>query len=335
MYILAIESSCDDTSGAIVENGSKVISCVTESQRRLHNQFGGVVPEVAARGHLDSIFRVMRKTLEHANININKIDAVAVTFTPGLIGPLLVGVNFAKGFALARGIPVIGVNHIKAHVAANYIENSELTPPFLCLVVSGGHTSLIKIINYTEFILIGQTRDDAVGEVFDKIARNLGLGYPGGAALDKLAEIGNNQKFKFTIPRLDNLDFSFSGMKTKAMQYMQNAQNFDSEAFKNDLAASVRETIVKYLTQNLILAAGILNIKKISVAGGVASNSYLKKKIYEMCIKKGLEFYAPSPKYCTDNAAMIGIQGYFEYINGNISDLKLNAYASGSPESKI
>ncbi|MDR2074028.1 MAG: tRNA (adenosine(37)-N6)-threonylcarbamoyltransferase complex transferase subunit TsaD [Oscillospiraceae bacterium] len=321
MKILAIESSCDDTSAAVVRDGRCVLSMHTVSQEQFHSKFGGVVPEIASRKHLNSIYEVTEIAIEKAMISeTTGLDAVAVTCTPGLVGSLLVGINFAKGFALSLGIPLIAVNHLKAHAAACYIENLGLSPPFLCLIVSGGNTCIYDVKSFTNFNLVGSTRDDAAGEIFDKIARRMGIEYPGGPFLEKMASGGNELKFSFPIPKLKEFDFSFSGLKTYAINQVKNLKYSDF----HDFSASLMFSVSKYLSDVLICAAEKLNRDQVAVAGGVASNSYLKKAINLECKKRNLKFHFPSKKYCGDNAAMIGVQGYYEFISGSKAELDLN-----------
>ncbi|BED91861.1 MAG: tRNA (adenosine(37)-N6)-threonylcarbamoyltransferase complex transferase subunit TsaD [Candidatus Improbicoccus pseudotrichonymphae] len=333
MKILAIETSCDDTSVAVVEDGKHVVYMKTVSQHNAHKLFGGIVPEIASRKHLDVIYDLTREVLQSLDTNIEnslkQVGAIAVTFTPGLTGSLLVGLNFAKGICLANNIALVGVHHLKAHVAANYIDNKGIKPPFLCLLVSGGHTCIVKAENYIKFRVIGKTRDDAVGEVFDKITRISDI--PDCLNIDMMAKDihEENKEIKFTIPKLENFDFSFSGMKTQAINYIKSKKKAGEVAF------NLRHTVFKYLTEKLLEAAKKNNCNKVAISGGVASNLYLREMILKECRKNKIDFYAPEPKYCTDNAAMIGVQGYFEFINGNISQLDLNAYDSKSEIAKM
>ncbi|MDR1240259.1 MAG: tRNA (adenosine(37)-N6)-threonylcarbamoyltransferase complex transferase subunit TsaD [Oscillospiraceae bacterium] len=332
MKILAIESSCDDASASIVEDGVNVLSLETLHQNEKFAKFGGVVPELASRGHVGLVFKAAKEALNKANITANIIDAVAVTFAPGLIGSLLTGLSFAKGFAIARGVPLIAVHHLKGHVASNYIENPKLKPPFLCLVVSGGHTSIFDVKNYNEFKIIGKSIDDAAGEVFDKVARYLEIPYPGGYYLDELANKGNPEAFVLPIPEISEFNFSFSGIKTWSINKIkENLEKSDFERFKLDMCASLRFSVVKYLSKNLISAAKKLGRTNIAIAGGVASNSLLRHVLKSKCELNGINFFCPSPKYCTDNAAMIGIQGFYEFKSGNTAPLDINAYANKKP----
>ena len=329
MNILAVESSCDDTSVAIVKNGREVIALQTFSQIKKHEIFGGVVPEVASRCHLEAIGGLAKLVMEKSKLKKNDLDAVAVTYTPGLIGSLLVGVNFAKGFALALDVPLIPVHHIKAHIASNYISNKTLEPPFICLVVSGGHTNIIAVKSYIDVKVIGRTLDDAAGETFDKVARCLGFPYPGGIYLDKAAEKGNADSFSFPIPKVKDgaYNFSFSGLKTAVINKINSLKQKNIGIPTNDIAAALRENVIKYLINNLKKAAYNLNYKKVVIAGGVCANSLLRKEIKKEGEKNNWEVFLPDLKLCGDNAAMVGAQGYYEFLNGNISKLNINAYS--------
>ena len=304
-YILGIESSCDETSAAIVKNGREVLSNVINSQIKIHEQFGGVVPEIASRNHIEAISNVVRQALKEANISMEEIDAIAYTCGPGLVGALLVGESYAKALSYALNKPLIATNHIHGHIAANYITHPDLKPPFLCLVISGGHTHLVHIKDYTEFEILGKTRDDAVGEAFDKIARVIGLGYPGGPKVDKLAK---NGKPIIELPKthFDNLDFSFSGIKTAVI----NLHHKTPDLNKADLCISFEKVVTEELLENTLKAAQNLNIKKIALAGGVSANSYIREKFLELQ-KQGYLIYYPEPILCTDNAAMIASAGYY------------------------
>ena len=304
-YILGIESSCDETSAAIVKNGREVLSNVINSQIKIHEQFGGVVPEIASRNHIEAISNVVRQALKEANISMEEIDAIAYTCGPGLVGALLVGESYAKALSYALNKPLIATNHIHGHIAANYITHPDLKPPFLCLVISGGHTHLVHIKDYTEFEILGKTRDDAVGEAFDKIARVIGLGYPGGPKVDKLAK---NGKPIIELPKthFDNLDFSFSGIKTAVI----NLHHKTPDLNKADLCISFEKVVTEELLENTLKAAQNLNIKKIALAGGVSANSYIREKFLELQ-KQGYQIYYPEPILCTDNAAMIASAGYY------------------------
>ena len=345
MLILAIESSCDETAAAVVEDGRNVLSSVVSSQIEKHKIYGGVVPEIASRCHSKSIVSVVNQALIDANVILKDITAIAVTYAPGLIGSLLVGVNFAKGLSLATGLPIVPVHHIRSHIAANYITVKKMTPPFLCLVVSGGHTNIIEVKDYTNFNVIAKTRDDAAGEAFDKAARIMGMPYPGGVHLDKIAEKGNENAFILPKPRVSGskYDFSFSGLKTSVINIVHNANqkigqrdavmnnrvNKSNEIISiEDLSASFRKTAVEYLIENFISAATDYNYKTLAAAGGVCANSLLRKKLKEECDKKNWTLYIPDISLCGDNAAMVGAQGYYEFLAGNIADLDLNAYAT-------
>lgn len=318
-YILGIESSCDETSVAIVKNGREVLSNVISSQIEIHEKFGGVVPEIASRNHIEAISNVTKKALQEANMRIEDIDAIACTYGPGLVGALLVGVSYAKALSYASNKPLIGTNHIEGHIAANYITHKELKPPFLCLIISGGHTHLVYIKSYKEFEILGKTKDDAIGEAFDKVARVIGLGYPGGPKIDKLAKEGN-ANIELPKTHLENLDFSFSGIKTAVINLNHKTPNLN----KADLAASFEKTVTDILVDNTIKAAKKLNINTIVLAGGVSANSYIRKRFMDL-EKEGMKIYYPDPILCTDNAAMIASAGYYNYINGITSDLELNA----------
>ena len=327
MKLLAIESSCDETAAAVVENGRTVLSSVVASQIEEHKLYGGVVPEIASRRHSEAIVGVTKQALEQAHVTLKELDAIAVTYAPGLIGALLVGVNFAKGLALSTGLPLIPVHHLRSHIASNYITSPELKPPFLCLVVSGGHTHIIDVKDYTDLHVIGQTRDDAAGEAFDKVARAVGLGYPGGPKVDKAAKEGNRNAVVFPRARVEGApyDFSFSGLKSAVLNHINHAHMMGEEINVPDLMASFQYAVVDVLTSHAVEAAKNLGYDKVAIAGGVASNSALRAEMKEACEKAGLKFYYPSPIFCTDNAAMIGVAGYYEYINGTRSGLDLDA----------
>ena len=334
MKILGIETSCDETAAAVVEDGRKVISNSVYTQIQQHRPFGGVVPEIASRCHTEAISGVVKDALDKANVSINDIDAIAVTASPGLIGALLVGVNFAKGLSLSSGKPLIAVNHTRGHIASNYISNEEIVPPFLCLVVSGGHTDLIAVEDYTKFKVLGSTRDDAAGETFDKAARSMGIPYPGGVELDKIAENGNPKAYPFPKPNIQGsvFDFSFSGLKTAVINQIHNINQKGEEVPKEDIAASLRYAVVSQLTSTLEKAIKETGYKRIAIAGGVSANSLLRKEAEKLSKKLSCSLYMPKLTYCGDNAAMIAAQGYFEYLSGNISDLSLNASANGDIE---
>ncbi len=327
VLILAIESSCDETACSVVENGRNVLSNVISSQIEIHKQYGGVVPEVASRKHIENISDVVNEAMIKANVSHEQLDAVAVTYGPGLVGALLVGVNYAKGLSYAWGKPLIGVNHIEGHICANFIENNNLEPPFVCLVASGGHTHLVFVSDYGKYEIMGKTRDDAAGEAFDKIARAIGLGYPGGPLIEKKAKEGNKTAIKF--PRVviddDTLDFSFSGLKSAVLNYIHNSQQKNEEIITEDVAASFQQAVVDVLILKTIKAAKLKNCKTIALAGGVASNGSLRESLQEECRKNNYVFLKPSPILCTDNAAMIGSAAYYKYLKNQFSDSTLNA----------
>lgn len=330
MKILAIESSCDETAAAVVEDGRIVHSNVVASQIETHKIYGGVVPEIASRCHIESISGVVNQALCEANVSVSDIDAFAVTYAPGLIGALLVGVNFAKGLSFAAGKPLIPVHHIRSHIASNYISCPTLEPPFLTLVVSGGHTQIVMVKDYTDFEIIAKTHDDAAGETFDKTARAMGIPYPGGVHLDEIAQKGDPLAYELPHPHIEGspLDFSFSGLKTAVINKLHNAAQKGEEYSREDLAASVRFTVVDILQKSLFECANQLGVKKIALAGGVSANRLLRKVLIDKCKELGYELYLPEKKYCGDNAAMVGSQAYFEYLNGNLADDTLNAYAT-------
>ncbi|MGN1043185.1 MAG: tRNA (adenosine(37)-N6)-threonylcarbamoyltransferase complex transferase subunit TsaD [Acutalibacteraceae bacterium] len=329
MKILAIESSCDDTAVAVVEDGRKVIGCKVASQIKDHQIYGGVVPEVASRKHIENISPLVKITMEEAGCSFKTIDALAVTYAPGLVGSLLVGVNFAKGLALGTGLPLIPVHHIKSHIASLYLSNPDLKPPFLCLVVSGGHSNIVEVKDYTKFKILGRTRDDAAGEAFDKVGRRLGLAYPGGVMLDKISEQGDPDSFKLPVPLSgeDTYDFSFSGIKTAMINIINNYNQKDIDLPINDLAASFRKSVVDCLVSNFLKAAKEKGYKTLGVAGGVSANSLLRKKLQEKCDVLNYNFYKPELKFCGDNAAMVGSQGYYEFLDGKRASMNLNAKA--------
>lgn len=327
VLILGIESSCDETAASVVRNGREVLSNVISSQIDIHTLYGGVVPEIASRKHIERINYVIEDALKQAKVTLEDITAVSVTYGPGLVGALLVGVGAAKAIAYAAGKPLVGVHHIEGHIAANYIEHQELEPPFLCLVVSGGHTHLVQVHSYTEFEVIGCTHDDAAGEAFDKVARAIGLGYPGGPKIDKLAKEGNPQAIDFPRAKVDGsaFDFSFSGVKSAVLNYLNGCEMKQIEVNRADVAASFQQAVVDVLVERGIRAAKQLGENRIAVAGGVASNSALRAAMTERCQQEGIELCYPSPNFCTDNAAMIAVQGYYEYMAGTRSGLDLNA----------
>lgn len=326
-YILAIESSCDETSAAVVVNGREVLSNVIASQISTHEKYGGVVPEVASRMHIEAVSGVVEEALLEANITLDKIDAIGVTYGPGLVGALLVGLQFAKGLAFSSKKPLVGVNHIEGHICANYIQHKDLKPPFVSLVVSGGHTFIVHVKDYGIYEVIGQTRDDAAGEAYDKVARALGLGYPGGPKIDKLAKEGNPKAITFPKANFheETLDFSFSGVKSAVLNYLNKCKMQNIEVNKADVAASFQQAVVDVLKDNVLLTCKKKNVKTIAIAGGVASNSTLRETLTNAASKRGIEVLFPAPILCTDNAAMIGSAAYFNFINGKISDLNLNA----------
>ena len=324
-YILAIESSCDETAAAVVKNGRTVLSNVISSQIALHTLYGGVVPEIASRKHIEKINQVIEEALLEAGMTLEEMTAIAVTYGPGLVGALLVGAAEAK--AIAAGKPLIGVHHIEGHVSANFIEHPDLEPPFVCLIVSGGHTHLVIVKDYGEFEILGRTRDDAAGEAFDKVARAVGLGYPGGPKIDKAAREGNPDAIDFPRGKSEGspYDFSFSGLKSCVLNYINHAKMTGEEIRVPDLAASFQHSVVDSLVSRTIAAAREYGYRKVAIAGGVASNSALRAGMKAACRKAGLTLYYPSPIFCTDNAAMIGVAGYYEYMKGNVSGWDLNA----------
>lgn len=325
--ILAIESSCDETAAAVVVNGREVLSNIIASQIDIHKKFGGVVPEVASRKHVEVINAVVQEALEEAKIEVGDIDAVAVTYGPGLVGALLVGLQYAKGLAYSLKKPLIGVNHIEGHISANFIQHKELEPPFVCLVVSGGHTFIVHMKGYGDFEVLGKTRDDAAGEAYDKVARALGLGYPGGPVIDNLAKEGNENAIKFPRSNFheETLDFSFSGLKSAVLNYLNKMEMTGQEINKADVAASFQKAVVDVLTDNVIKTCRMRKVNKIAIAGGVASNSALRNSLTAAGAKYDIEVLFPAPILCTDNAAMIGSAAYFEYMRGVSSSLNLNA----------
>ena len=330
MKILAIESSCDETAAAVVEDGRKVLSSVIASQVSEHIIYGGVVPEIASRMHAQAISGVVSKAMSDAGVGYSDIDAIAVTYAPGLIGALLVGVNFAKGLAYSTGLPLIPVHHLRSHIAANYISHEELKPPFLCLVVSGGHSHIVAVNDYTDFSIIGRTRDDAAGECMDKAARAMGLPYPGGVNLDRISVDGDSSLYKLPHPRVEGgeYDFSFSGLKTAVVNIIHNSKQKGIEVSIPDLGASCIETVADCLVNNTVKAAETYGFNKIVLAGGVSANSRLRKRMTDVCNKNGWQLYMPELSLCGDNAAMVGAQAFYEFKNGNIAGLELNAFAT-------
>ena len=330
MKILSIESSCDETAAAVVENGRKILSSVVASQVEEHKLYGGVVPEIASRRHCEAINGVVTKALDDASLGLRELDAIAVTYAPGLIGALLVGVNFAKGLSMAAGLPLVPVHHLRSHIASNYIAHPDLEPPFLCLVVSGGHSHIVEVKDYTEMMVIGKTRDDAAGEAFDKAARTMGMPYPGGIHLDKVAEQGDPLSFTLPRPKVDGApyDFSFSGLKTAVINLIHNAAQKGETLPVADLSASFRKAVVDSLTEKFISAADDLGYKKLVLAGGVSANSLLRRTIREKCEKSVRLCYYPPIELCGDNGAMVGAQGYYEFLAGNNASMDLNARAT-------
>ena len=332
MKILAIESSCDETAASVVEDGRNVLSNVVASQVAEHKIYGGVVPEIASRRHAEAISGVVEKALEDAGCTLKELDAVAVTYAPGLIGALLVGVNYAKGLAYAQNLPLIPVHHLRSHIAANYITHQELKPPFFCLVVSGGNTMMVEVKDYTDFNVIGRTRDDAAGEALDKAARTMGIPYPGGLNMDKLAKDGDNTAYKFPTPKVDGCpyDFSFSGLKTSVINTIHNATQKGIEINKADLGASFMKAVSNCLIKNTEKAMEDTEHTTLVLAGGVSANSVLRADVIELCKKHNWKLYLPELSLCGDNAVMVGSQGYYEYLAGNIAGLELNAFAGKS-----
>ena len=327
VYILAIESSCDETAAAVVKNGREVLSNIISSQIALHTLYGGVVPEIASRKHIEKINQVTEAALAEAKMTLEDMTAVAVTYGPGLVGALLVGVAEAKAIAYGAKKPLVGVHHIEGHVSANFIEHPDLEPPFVCMIVSGGHTHLVIVRDYGEFEIIGRTMDDAAGEAFDKVARAVGLGYPGGPKVDRAAKEGNPHAIEFPRARVggSEYDFSFSGMKSAVLNYINQAQMKGEAISVPDLCASFQNAVVDVLVSRAVAAAKEFGYDKLAIAGGVASNSALREGMRKACEREGLKLYYPSPIYCTDNAAMIGAAAYYEYINGARAGWDLNA----------
>ncbi len=325
--ILAVETSCDETAAAVVVNGREVLSNVISSQIALHTLYGGVVPEIASRKHIEKINQVMGEALSQAGKKLSDMDAIAVTYGPGLVGALLVGVSAAKAVSFASGIPLIGVHHIEGHISANYIENKELEPPFVCLVVSGGHSHLVVVKDYGEYEILGRTRDDAAGEAFDKVARAIGLGYPGGPKIDKVSKEGNPDAIVFPRAKVgdSDYDFSFSGLKSAVLNYLNSCEMKGESYCQADVAASFQKAVVDVLVEHSMHAVESCGIRKFAIAGGVASNSSLREALTMACEERGVTFYHPSPILCTDNAAMIGAAGYYEYVKGVRHGYDLNA----------
>jgi len=327
VVILAIETSCDETAAAVIKNGRTVLSNIISSQIALHTLYGGVVPEIASRKHMEQINQVIEMALSEAKLTLDDITAIGVTYGPGLVGALLVGVAEAKAISFAKDIPLVGVHHIEGHISANYIENPDLEPPFMALVVSGGHTHLVLVKEYGEYEIIGRTRDDAAGEAFDKVARAVGLGYPGGPKIDKLAKEGNPHAIEFPRAQVDGspYDFSFSGIKSSVLNYINTCEMKNIVIDKADLVASFQNAVIDALVSRAISATKEFGIGKLAIAGGVASNSALRKTIKEQCELNEIQLFSPSPIFCTDNAAMIGVAAYYEYMNGTRHSLDLNA----------
>ena len=327
VLILAIESSCDETAAAVVKNGREVLSNVISSQIALHTLYGGVVPEIASRKHIEKINQVIQEALDEAHVTLDDIDAIGVTYGPGLVGALLVGVAAAKAISYAKKIPLVGVHHIEGHISANYIENKDLEPPFLCLVVSGGHTHLVKVADYGKYEILGRTRDDAAGEAFDKVARAIGLGYPGGPKIEKAAREGDPMAIPFPKAKVNDnpYDFSFSGVKSAVLNYINGRKMKNIEIVPEDIAASFQKAVTDVLIAHAMHAAEEFKIDKLAIAGGVASNSVLREGMRAACEKRGISFYHPSPIFCTDNAAMIGAAAYYEYLAGTRHGWDLNA----------
>ncbi len=327
LVTLAIESSCDETSVAVLLDGREVLSNVIASQIKVHQVFGGVVPEIASRHHLDNVNRVADEAMKEAGITLDDVDLIGVTYGPGLVGALLIGLATAKAYAMATGKPLVGVHHIQGHICANYIEHKELEPPFMALVISGGHTNIVEVTDYNECQVLGQTRDDAAGEAYDKVARVLGLGYPGGPKIDKIAKEGNPDavEFKRVYLEKDSLDFSFSGIKTGVLNYVNSEKQAGREINVPDVAASFQQAVLEVIVKKTVGAAVEMKKDKIVMAGGVASNSRLRSMMEEACNKEGIKLYYPSPILCTDNAAMIGCAAYYKYKAGHVDDLTLDA----------
>ena len=327
ILILAIESSCDETAAAVVRNGREILSNIISSQIELHKLYGGVVPEIASRKHIEKLNQVIEAALAEAKVTLDDIDAVGVTYGPGLVGALLVGVAEAKAICYARRLPLVGVHHIEGHVSANYIEHPDLEPPFMCLIVSGGHTHLVIVKDYGEFEILGRTRDDAAGEAFDKVARAIGLGYPGGPKIDKLSKEGDAESVVFPKAKLEDgpYDFSFSGVKSAVLNHLNHCRMQNIQIKEADIAASFQKAVVDTLVEKSMKAAEAYHMKKFAIAGGVASNQTLRAAMQKACKEQGLAFYHPSPIFCTDNAAMIGVAAYYEYLRGTRHGWDLNA----------
>ena len=325
--ILAIESSCDETAAAVIRNGREVLSNVISSQIELHKLYGGVVPEIASRKHIEKVNQVIQAALDEAKMTLDDMDAIGVTYGPGLVGALLVGVAEAKAIAYAKKLPLVGVHHIEGHISSNYIEHPDLEPPFICLVVSGGHTHLVRVKDYGTYEILGRTRDDAAGEAFDKVARAIGLGYPGGPKIDKLSKEGNPEAISFPKAHVAEapLDFSFSGVKSAVLNYINGCEMKGISYNTADIAASFQKAVVDVLVEHSMKAVEMYHTDKFAIAGGVAANSGLREAMKAACEKKGIQFSYPSPIFCTDNAAMIGVAAYYEYLAGTRHGLDLNA----------
>jgi N6-L-threonylcarbamoyladenine synthase len=334
MLILGIESSCDETAASVVRDCREICSSVVSTQIEEHKKYGGVVPEIASRRHCENILGVVRAALDEAEVTLSDIDAVAVTYAPGLIGALLVGVNFAKGLTLAAGKPLVPVHHIAGHIATNYLSHPELEPPYLCLVASGGHSHIIEVLSYTKFRVVGRTRDDAAGECFDKCARAMGCPSPGGVHIDRAAQTGDPSRFRLPHPAVSGseFDFSFSGLKTNVINLIHHAEQKGESLDMNDLAASIQQTISATLTEKTMLAAEALGYKKIALAGGVSANTGVRAAMSEACAKRGFEFFMPEKSLCGDNGAMIACQGSYNFLAGITADESLNAIATLSLE---
>lgn len=325
--VLAVETSCDETAASVVKNGREVLSNVIYTQIALHTQYGGVVPEIASRKHIEKINQVIEEALGQAGVTLKDITAIAVTYGPGLVGALLVGVSAAKAISFGAGIPLVGVHHISGHISANYIEHKELEPPFVCLVASGGHSHLVAVRDYGEYKIIGRTRDDAAGEAFDKVARAIGLGYPGGPKIDKISREGNPEAISFPRAKVaeNEYDFSFSGLKSAVLNYLNSCRMKGEPFSQADVAASFQKAVIDVLVEHSLHAVKEFGYDKLAIAGGVASNSSLREAFERECGRRGIGFYRPSPVLCTDNAAMIGAAGYYEYLKGVRHGYDLNA----------
>lgn len=334
MYILAIESSCDETAAAVSKDGREILSNVVATQIAEHRLYGGVVPEIASRRHTENINAVVKEAMEKSGLSLSDIDAIAVTYAPGLIGALLVGTSFAKGLSMATGKPLIPVHHIAGHIASNYIAHKDLKPPYLCLVASGGHSHIVEILDYTKFRVVGRTRDDAAGECFDKVGRVIGFPYPAGKFIDDAAKNGDPNFYKLPKPVVNGsvYDFSFSGLKTAVINMAHNAEQKGETLHRDNMAASFQKTVAEILTEKTILAAKDLGYKTIALAGGVSANSGVREKLSEECEKNDFSLYMPPLSLCGDNAAMIACQGYYDFLAGKRADESLNAVATLSLE---